>query len=271
LSAGAARPEEASREEAPDAAPALPAATGARDTALPAATDGRSTTRLTEAHARRPLWIPLVEGSALAAFAALALHALVRVARALELGDLPLLGVATAAGLLAADFVSGFGHWLFDRYLTEDAPILGPLAVRPFREHHADPQELVRHGFIELNGDTALAMLPFLGVALALPEPAAGRAWLALHTALVAMVTFLVLTNSLHRLAHAPAVPRVVAALQRAGLLLSPERHARHHAGGHDRAYCITLGWWNPLLDRAGLFPALERGLARIGLPPDAA
>jgi len=219
----------------------------------------------------RPLWIPLLEGSALAAFAALALHASARVARALDLGDLPLLGVATAAGLLVADFVSGFGHWLFDRYLSEDAPILGPLAVRPFREHHADPQELVRHGFVELNGDTALAMLPFLGVGLALPGPAAGGLWLGVHAGLVAMASFLVLTNSLHRLAHAPAVPRAVAALQRAGILLSPARHARHHAGGHDRAYCITLGWWNPLLDRLGLFPVLERGLARLGFPPAAA
>jgi len=220
---------------------------------------------------RRALWIPLVEGSALAAFVPLVGHAGARIWRALDAGDLPLLGVAGALGLLLADFVSGFGHWLFDRYLTEETPILGSLAVRPFREHHADPEELVRHGFVELNGDTALAMLPFLGVALLLPGPEAGAGWMLFHTALVAMTTLLVLTNSLHRLAHAPAVPRPVAALQRAGVLLSPERHALHHAGGHDRAYCITLGWLNPLLDRVGLFPALERGLARIGLPPDAA
>lgn len=220
---------------------------------------------------RRPLWIPLVEGSALVAFVALAAHACTRIARALEPGDLPLLGVAAAAGLLAADFVSGFGHWLFDRYLTEETPFLGPLAVRPFREHHADPEELVRHGFVELNGDTALSMLPFLGVALALPDPSAGAFWLAFHAGLVAMATLLVLTNSLHRLAHAPRVPPAIARLQGAGLLLSPERHARHHAGGHDRAYCITLGWLNPLLDRIGFFPALERGLARIGHPPDRA
>lgn len=214
----------------------------------------------------RPRWIALVEGSALAAFAALALHSATRIARALELEDLPVLGAACAAGLLIADFVSGFGHWLFDHFLPEETPIVGPLVVRPFRLHHADPLQLVGHGFVELNGNTALSMLPVLGVGQVLPEPAAGAGWLAVHVALVAMASFLVLTNSLHRLAHAPQVPRYLASLQRAGALLSAERHARHHEGRHDRSYCITLGWWNPLLDRVRFYPALERGLARLGL-----
>lgn len=217
---------------------------------------------------RRPHWIPVVEGSALAVFLALALHATARIGRSLELADLPLLGVTGGAALLLADFLSGFAHWLFDRYLTEDTPILGVLAVRPFREHHADPEQLLRHGFIELNGDTALSMLPFLGLALLLPGPQQGSGWLVFHAALVTTATCLVLTNSLHRLAHAADVPRPVAVLQRAGLLLSLERHTLHHSGGHDRAYCITLGWLNLLLDRARFFRALERGLGRVGLPP---
>jgi ubiquitin-conjugating enzyme E2 variant len=205
------------------------------------------------------------------AFALLAGGAVARIVRALEVGDLPLVASALFAGLLAADFVSGVGHWLFDRCLSETTPLLGPLAVRAFREHHADPQALLSHGFVELNGETALAMLPLLGVAAALPDPGSGRAAAFVHVALVSMAALLVATNSLHRLAHARRAPRLAARLQRAGLLLSPVHHARHHAAAHDRAYCITVGWWNPLLDRVGFFAALERALARLGLPPGAA
>jgi hypothetical protein len=30
----------------------------------------------------------------------------------------------------------------------------------------------------------------------------------------------------------------------------------------HDRHYCITTGWWNPMLDRVRLFAWLEASLA---------
>ena len=38
-----------------------------------------------------------------------------------------------------------------------------------------------------------------------------------------------------------------------------------------DRAYCVTTGWWNPLLDRLGVFPRLERALKRSASGPHGA
>ena len=66
-------------------------------------------------------------------------------------------------------------------------------------------------------------------------------------------------------------MPRPVAWLQGAGLILTPARHARHHTASHAGAYCVTTGWLNPLLDRLQAFAAAERekamNLQRIRLP----
>ena len=72
-------------------------------------------------------------------------------------------------------------------------------------------------------------------------------------------------TNRFHQWAHADAVPGWVATLQRGGWILSPEKHARHHAGAHDRAYCVTTGWLNPLLDAVRFFGRLEGSIRWLG------
>jgi ubiquitin-conjugating enzyme E2 variant len=57
--------------------------------------------------------------------------------------------------------------------------------------------------------------------------------------------------------------PPVVQRLQRWGLILSQERHALHHAD-HQRAFCVTSGWLNPLLDRIRFFPRIERAVRAL-------
>jgi ubiquitin-conjugating enzyme E2 variant len=173
---------------------------------------------------------------------------------------------AAAVALVAADLFSGLGHWLCDRYLHEDTPVLGPLLIRPFREHHREPRALVAHRFVELNGDSALVLLPVMGGAALAPEPGSGPEALFAHAVALVFSLAIVLTNSVHRWAHAQRVPAVVAWLQRRGLVLTPEGHALHHAGPHTRAYCITTGWCNERLDRIGFFPLLERALALVGI-----
>jgi len=59
--------------------------------------------------------------------------------------------------------------------------------------------------------------------------------------------------------------PAPVRALQRARLVLPPEHHALHHRESHDRAFCVTSGWLNPLLDGIGLFRALDRAVEQAG------
>jgi len=218
---------------------------------------------------RRPAWIPAVEASALALFAWGWGDLAAAVAAAT---DGPRAGAAVAAAAIAAlvtaDLVSGIGHWLCDRFFDERAPIVGPLVVRSFREHHVAPDALVRHGFVELNGDSALVCLPLLLATTLLPPPDAGLPALAAHAFAAAFLLAILLTNSVHRWAHADRAPRPVAWLQRRGVLLRPDDHARHHRGDHRLAYCITTGWLNPVLDRTAFFDRLERGLGRLGAPP---
>ena len=169
-------------------------------------------------------------------------------------------GVIAVGMLLAADLGSGVAHWAFDRWGDESTPVIGPNLIRGFRLHHTDPLGITRHSFVEANGGTALGAIPVLVVALlSSPVVAACCFWLAL---------FVFFTNVIHGWAHGNA-PRLVGWLQRAGLLLPPEHHEAHHRSPHDCAYCITTGWFNPLLDRAGAWGRLERLItATLGIVP---
>jgi ubiquitin-conjugating enzyme E2 variant len=69
------------------------------------------------------------------------------------------------------------------------------------------------------------------------------------------------MTNQIHQWAHAPAVPRAERRAHRWRLDLDPRQHGHHHRPDAATAYCITTGWLNPLVDRLGILPAIERAL----------
>jgi len=73
------------------------------------------------------------------------------------------------------------------------------------------------------------------------------------------------LTNQFHKWAHADDPPGWVAWLQRGGVVLSREHHDYHHSAPYDDTYyCITVGFWNPLLDRTRSFERAERLIRRV-------
>lgn len=160
-------------------------------------------------------------------------------------------------GYVVADFLAGTVHWLADRCFDPRTPILGPMLIEPFRAHHDDPGSISRHDFFEVAGNNALVSLPLAGVLLVTPVPHDFASTL-LFVFGTSLALALVATNVFHGWAHARRPPRLARALQRAGLILTPARHARHHRGGHDRAYCVTSGWLNPVLDGLGFFDGLE-------------
>lgn len=164
-------------------------------------------------------------------------------------------------GVLAIDMVTGLVHWACDRLGTTKTPFLGPLVIQAFREHHEDPNAINEHDLIETNGESSVLPLVAL-VALAWLQPRAGS-WLAAAgiACLWTMAALGASANQMHKWAHAAKAPRSVRLLQRTGLVLSPEGHARHHRAPHDQAYCISTGWMNPLLDRMGVWSWLERSL----------
>jgi ubiquitin-conjugating enzyme E2 variant len=184
----------------------------------------------------------------------------------LDAGAWPLAVVGFGVGALVADAITGGVHWACDTWGSPRTRWLGPALIASFREHHRDPRAICRHDWVEVNREAALAAA--LGFAL-LGLPAA-REWSAerpmAHALLWSLLAFGGAANQIHRWAHARRVPRPVRWLQRSGLLLSAERHARHHRAPHTRSYCIATGWLNAPLDSIGFWRVLERAI-RCALP----
>lgn len=176
--------------------------------------------------------------------------------------------LAVPGGYLLADFVSGFVHWMADRYGTVNTPVFGPNFVGPFREHHVDPKGITRHDFIETNGANCIVSVPLqTGVLLSVQAEGAGLLGLAATAHTLWLCLFVFATNQFHKWAHADTVPGFVRRLQKWRLILSPDHHQIHHAVPFDTHYCITVGWLNPVLARIRFFSVLERMLRRtIGL-----
>ena len=179
-----------------------------------------------------------------------------------------LLPLALALGFALADFISGTVHWFADTYFDPTTPLLGPLLIEPFREHHRDPLGITGHGFLELSGNSALGTLPLAGAALWLGPPGPHVGMQLLQASAIGLSTALLATNVFHRWAHMPRPPTVALRLHKARLVLPPVVHDLHHRAAYDRSYCVTSGWLNPVLDATRFFSCLERLLSIIGIEP---
>jgi plasmanylethanolamine desaturase len=146
-----------------------------------------------------------------------------------------------------ADLASGIVHFLLDNFGSPDTPVIGQKFVKPFRDHHVDPMEMTRGDFIAVNADNVFICLPVIIPAFFLLETSEH---LYSGVFIVGLVGGVIMTNQLHKWAHMPTVPRLVAAAQRRGLVLSKEHHSVHHSGAYDRNYCITWGHLDLLLNR---------------------
>jgi hypothetical protein len=174
--------------------------------------------------------------------------------------------ISLSAMLLAsllADFGSGLVHWGCDTFGSETWPIVGRTLIGPFREHHLAPKAITQHDFLETNGCSAFAVLPFFATAwifAGIEGPVA--LFVAMLLGWASLLTLA--TNQIHKWAHSDAPPWWVRSLQSCGLLLSPEVHAHHHRAPFDRYYCITHGWLNPVLTRIRFFRGLEHVVTRV-------
>jgi hypothetical protein len=178
-------------------------------------------------------------------------------------GYLWLLPVIAVLAYLAADFISGFVHFLADNFGSSEMPIIGPGFIGAFREHHVDPKGITRHDFIDTNGNNSLVSLPFmLLVWLVVPiEITVDGYFFGAFFLLLCLAVFL--TNQFHKWAHTDDPPPFAVWLQRRGLILSKEHHDIHHASPYDTYYCITVGFWNPLLEQTRFFERVEKLLRR--------
>ena len=216
-------------------------------------------------HGARPRWLTAIDLAAVTSFSILLARLCAGLAHSIHVLRRPgWLLAAVPAAYLAADLLSGVVHWFCDTFFDEDTPLVGPLVIHPFRDHHRDPLALTRHGFLEVSGNSCLALLPLL-VPIALLHGTPAHATGALVVAFVVCFSLSVFaTNQLHKWAHAPARPGLVAWLQRCGLILSAEGHALHHRPPNSAAYCVTSGWLNPPLDAIDFFARLERAVRAL-------
>ncbi len=173
--------------------------------------------------------------------------------------------LAAFIGVLAADFTSGFVHWMFDTWGSVDTPIVGRIAIRTFRHHHVDEKAITRHDFVETNGHNfALSLLPgTVGVLLVRPETATSLD-VFIGMALLGLAVVNTWTSQIHKWAHTDERPRIVRLLQRSRIILHPEHHSVHHKSPHRRNYCITLGWLNAPLRAIRFFETLERIITAV-------
>ncbi len=211
----------------------------------------------------RPPWIRIFDVAAVIVFAILLLSLFIRVgAIAQETGRWWIVASALLPGYLIADLSAGLVHWFCDSFFAEDTLLVGKILIRPFREHHRDPHAITRHGFFELNGNNCLAMVPLLLFSWLAGGPGAESSLsLFLHSFIFSLSLAIFATNQFHRWAHTQKPLILISWLQRSNLILNPERHQRHHCE-YDRAFCVTSGWMNPLLD-AVLFSRRVELLAR--------
>ena len=179
-------------------------------------------------------------------------------------GYLWLLPILAILAYLAADLVSGFVHFLADNFGSADTPVVGPNFIGPFRDHHVDPKGITRNDFVDTNGNNSLVSIPpMLLVWLAIPIGTTFAGYLfGAFFLFLCLAVFL--TNQFHKWAHADTPPAFAVWLQRKGIILSKEHHDIHHETPYDTYYCITVGIWNPLLDRIRFFERAERVLRRL-------
>jgi hypothetical protein len=177
----------------------------------------------------------------------------------LDGGPIGFVLLALLLGYLLADFASGAVHWLADRYGTAETPVLGPNFIRPFRDHHVDPDALAGHSFIETNGNNSIASLPFMALFWPLLNAEADDGWPIMGLSLgFAFFSGMFITNQIHKWAHMKAPPGFVRLLQRYRLILSPNHHRRHHTPPFDSHYTITTGWLNAPLKALRIFEMVE-------------
>ena len=171
----------------------------------------------------------------------------------------PWLVLATFAGTVAADFVSGILHWMFDTWFDEFRPRLRRMVV-VVREHHIRPGAIHRTRWHHDAGPLSVialgvslpAMLPMV-----LRGPPSALGYAAVWTGLVTDLC-IVFMLEFHKMGHRPPMRGPLGWLQRAHLLCSPQHHGEHHSGNHDYNYCIVNGLADHLLNRIRFWRTLE-------------
>lgn len=191
----------------------------------------------------------LLEGSAIVLFVLLAGLSFWRLYGVTGSTLVLIMLIALPCGWLVADFLSGLVHFALDTLGSVQTPLIGKGFIRPFREHHVNPQAMTGHDFVETHGASCLACLPALTATSLMPL--GSTPWVMTQAILFCAALGGLFTNQCHKWAHmAPLnTPRLARWAQRSHLILSPEHHQRHHTAPFNSYFCMANGWLNPVFN----------------------
>lgn len=166
--------------------------------------------------------------------------------------------VSYLIAILAADFLSGFFHWLEDSYGTAETPIIGPLIIAPNIDHHRRPSAFLRNSVFGRNWLTVLLVF-FLAVPIW---------WIGeLSGPVILGGIVLSFSNEIHAWAHMKDAPALVQSMQRLRIIQTRRHHlSGHHRSPYDACYCVITNILNPILDGCGFWRGIESVLATAGI-----
>jgi ubiquitin-conjugating enzyme E2 variant len=158
---------------------------------------------------------------------------------------------------VAADLFTGFVHFLADNFGRLDTAFGRALVVR-FREHHDDPDDILRDDVYDLFGPTLIFAIPTLILSVvALNGPAL---WFALCFVITSSFA-----NPIHKWAHMEDPGPVISWLQRRKIIMPPAQHDYHHLQANTH-YCTVAGWFDGWFLRRDVPYRLRELLTRAGM-----
>ncbi len=162
------------------------------------------------------------------------------------------------AAYLAADFISGLGHWVEDTYFVPGKfKLLNERVIEPNIYHHQNPYPIVNRSYIEIN--LVSMLLALMGILILL-----GLGIKDFYYYLVFL--FVSHANQTHQWGHNPKPSKIVSTIQSTGLIQSYKHHNKHHKRPYDSKYCVMTDYLNPILDYLKFWRALEWIFAKLGL-----
>lgn len=159
--------------------------------------------------------------------------------------------------ILAADFFTGFIHWLEDTFWTEKTPFIGKWLIQPNELHHRKPSAFLANSWWQSCYDAILVGILILTAAFLLHD-LSWELWLFVLVSINA--------TQVHKFSHQPQsrLPSMIRFLQKIHLIQNSRHHVRHHMGENNSHYCLITPLLNPILDKIYFWKFMESILEPI-------
>jgi ubiquitin-conjugating enzyme E2 variant len=143
----------------------------------------------------------------------------------------------------AADFFTGFIHWLEDSFWSENTPVLGKWIIQPNELHHRKPTSFLAKNWWQSSYDAVIIGIIILVIA-----------FLSKHLGweIVLFVLFSISACQIHKYSHQPVsrLSLAVRFLQKARIIQDSSHHVKHHTGEKNTNYCLISPLLNPVLHK---------------------